>query len=91
MEAMKRTQRTGNSQSIARLIAREARSGNKLKKRLTPYQKALVADGHCMADDDGDCSWHTWDGCPQVRDGEPARSGRHCPRDTATRLKYDDK
>jgi hypothetical protein len=49
-------------------------------KKLTPYQEALAAEGHCMATrDDGDC---TWEGCPQLRDGEPKRSGRHCPRDT---------
>lgn len=39
--------------------------------------KPVVHDG-CMADRDGDCSW---EGCPQLRDGEPANSGRHCPRD----------
>lgn len=26
----------------------------------------------------GECSWRD---CPQTRDGEPAKSGRHCPRD----------
>lgn len=33
----------------------------------------------CHAMRDGDCAW---EGCPQDRDGEPARSGRHCPLDT---------
>jgi hypothetical protein len=33
---------------------------------------------HCHADSDGEC---TWDGCPQLRDGEPKKSGRHCPYD----------
>ena len=28
---------------------------------------------------DGDCYWP---GCPQIRDGEPEKSGRHCPLDT---------
>lgn len=32
----------------------------------------------CHADRDGDCVWKE---CPQLRDGEPERSGRHCPRD----------
>lgn len=32
----------------------------------------------CKSDDDGDC---TWKGCPQLRDKEPAKSGRHCPLD----------
>jgi CYTH domain-containing protein len=32
----------------------------------------------CHSDCDGDC---TWKDCPQLRDGEPAKSGRHCPLD----------
>ena len=36
-------------------------------RRLTPYQEALAADGHCMADDDDDC---TWEECPQLLDGK---------------------
>lgn len=32
----------------------------------------------CHATRDGDCTW-SW--CPQVRDGEPERSHRHCPLD----------
>ena len=49
---------------------------------ITPYQRQLIADGHCMADDDGDCGWMKaeWE-CPQLRDGEPKKTGRHCPRD----------
>lgn len=39
----------------------------------------LVASLHrCGAHRDGDC-WRSW--CPQLRDNEPARSGRHCPAD----------
>ncbi len=34
---------------------------------------------HCAAARDGEC-FH--DQCPQIRDGEPAKSGRHCPLDT---------
>jgi hypothetical protein len=34
--------------------------------------------GGCRAGRDGDC---TWAGCPQALDGEPMRSGRHCPLD----------
>jgi len=33
----------------------------------------------CRAHADGDC---TWEGCPQLRDKEPHKSGRHCPLDT---------
>jgi hypothetical protein len=32
--------------------------------------------GQCRSHRDGDCDWP---GCPQLRDGEPARSGRPCP------------
>lgn len=32
----------------------------------------------CHAALDGDC---TWSHCPQVRDGEPQKTGRHCPLD----------
>jgi hypothetical protein len=32
----------------------------------------------CHAGQDGDCSWTQ---CPQSRDNEPERSGRHCPLD----------
>ena len=32
----------------------------------------------CHAHKDGECFW---DYCPQVRDDEPAFSGRHCPLD----------
>jgi len=32
----------------------------------------------CRAHADGDC---TWSDCPQLRDGEPRKSGRHCPLD----------
>lgn len=29
---------------------------------------------------DGDCAWPK---CPQIRDGEPAATGRHCPLDVS--------
>ncbi len=42
-------------------------------------QPALYADHpRCQADRDGDCVWTK---CPQARDGEPKRTGRHCPID----------
>lgn len=28
---------------------------------------------------DGECNWRE---CPQLKDGEPDKSGRHCPLDT---------
>jgi hypothetical protein len=33
---------------------------------------------YCHAQRDGDCIWAH---CPQVRDGEPGFTGRHCPID----------
>lgn len=30
----------------------------------------------CHSDNDGECEW---EGCPQLRDGEPRSTGRHCP------------
>jgi len=32
----------------------------------------------CKAQKDGECFWGE---CPQAKDGEPIRSGRHCPLD----------
>lgn len=32
----------------------------------------------CQSAQDGECFWKE---CPQLRDGEPERSGRHCPLD----------
>jgi hypothetical protein len=33
---------------------------------------------YCHSARDGDCTWRH---CPQERDGEPKRTGRHCPLD----------
>ncbi len=35
-------------------------------------------ENRCHAARDGDCIWQD---CPQNRDGEPRKSGRHCPYD----------
>lgn len=32
----------------------------------------------CKANRDGECNWLD---CPQIKDGEPVKSGRHCPLD----------
>lgn len=48
------------------------------------YFTALPDEG-CHANRDGDCSWS---GCPQLRDGEPMKSGRHCPLDIKTDEEY---
>ena len=57
-----------------------------MAKALTEYEIKLAEEGHCMADDDGDC---TWIGCPQMPDGEPAKTGRVCPRHIATLRRLD--
>ena len=41
---------------------------------------ARVGGFRCHAGKDGDCNWGR---CPQNRDGEPTKSGRHCPLDIA--------
>lgn len=33
---------------------------------------------YCQSQRDGDCIWQH---CPQNRDGEPRKTGRHCPLD----------
>lgn len=43
------------------------------------YGWALPGDDHCHAGSDGECNWSK---CPQIKDGEPEKSGRHCPLDT---------
>ena len=37
-----------------------------------------VVGSYCQSMRDGDC---IWEHCPQNRDGEPAKTGRHCPLD----------
>jgi hypothetical protein len=44
-----------------------------------------VDDGRCHSNCDGDC---TWKFCPQIRDDEPTKSGRHCPNDKRHELDY---
>ncbi|WP_216675155.1 hypothetical protein [Paraburkholderia elongata] len=44
--------------------------------RLQHLERPL--NGRCAASNDGECS-HSQ--CPQLRDGEPEKSGRHCPLD----------
>jgi protein gp37 len=40
----------------------------------------------CHAGKDGECNWQH---CPQLRDSEPARSGRHCPLDWSSQDDYE--
>jgi hypothetical protein len=49
------------------------------KVRTTKRLVAKEEPEGCHAHRDGECHWT---GCPQLRDDEPRRSGRHCPLDT---------
>lgn len=41
-------------------------------------REQATRDNTCHGASDGECSWSE---CPQLRDNEPAASGRHCPLD----------
>lgn len=41
---------------------------------LTRVSARLCEDADCGGD-------RTWEECPQLRDGEPEKTGRHCPLD----------
>jgi hypothetical protein len=41
--------------------------------------REMAALTRCAASSDGECCHPQ---CPQLRDNEPAKSGRHCPIDT---------
>lgn len=49
------------------------------EKKLDPWDSPHLTQTQCHANREGDCEWKM---CPQNRDGEPKRSGRHCPFDT---------
>lgn len=44
-----------------------------------PVRERYEDRERCHAQKDGDCDDAR---CPQLRDGEPAKTGRHCPIDT---------
>jgi hypothetical protein len=58
----------------------EAKSEEELCTKTSEHirKEHEVSYSGCHADKDGDC---IWSGCPQLLDGEPTRSGRHCPLD----------
>lgn len=44
-----------------------------------PMHAAYYGSGaQCRGHEDGECFWKD---CPQLKDGEPAKTGRHCPLD----------
>jgi hypothetical protein len=63
------------SDAIVQALHRLARTGE-----LKRVGRGLYVAGEplCRADRDGECFWHR---CPQIRDDEPKKSGRHCPYD----------
>jgi hypothetical protein len=54
-------------------------TGNKWRGLTERGYAESVTLKRCAADRDGDC---VHEQCPQLRDGEPAKSRRHCPLDT---------
>lgn len=61
------------------------REGEELFVHVDDQQRAAQLDGgqegaltRCAAGRDGECGHKA---CPQLRDNEPAKSGRHCPLD----------
>ncbi len=44
--------------------------GNPMQEYYQPNRCHSCSDGECF-----------WKDCPQLRDGEPEKSGRHCPLD----------
>lgn len=41
----------------------------------------------CHSGEDGECNWSE---CPQNRDNEPEKTGRHCPLDIDKPDEYDE-
>jgi|SRR6185436_15923450 len=68
--------RTLSNSRAVRLAAkeREPRQEKPIKESASDRYTLSI----CHAAKDGDCNWLL---CPQIRDGEPAKSGRHCPLD----------
>lgn len=46
--------------------------------RANAFSDMADENPRCHGASDGDCMWEL---CPQLRDGEPAKTGRHCPID----------
>lgn len=79
----KRTKKQWNRENVERWLHKdpEKRSQPLLGVGILLIQigRELIAEhNRCHADRDGECCWQH---CPQLRDGEPAKTGRHCPLD----------
>jgi hypothetical protein len=79
-----------NRRCVGGPIVRELVPPGAAARGNTPYDEGpftIAAPQRCAADRDGDC---THGGCPQLRDGEPARTGRSCPHVTGSSGALDD-
>lgn len=56
----------------------EARAVIRRSEPKQPIPRSTPRLVYCAASQDGECSHSK---CPQLRDGEPMKSGRHCPLD----------
>lgn len=70
------------AQSVARLKSEISRLTAELAEARAEGERAKTLN-HCAAARDGDCI-HAL--CPQLRDGEPHKTGRHCPLDASEDL-----
>lgn len=62
-----------------RRMAKAAMAWDREVRSLRQYDAQARRMTRCQADDDGCCDHAE---CPQLRDSEPGRSGRHCPLDS---------
>jgi hypothetical protein len=77
---------TEASEKFARIVERDFASlgfplaliaeGNTYRTARISHIETIPSDEFCHADRDGDCNHKD---CPQLRDGEPHKSGRSCP------------
>lgn len=68
-------------ETSGQVLRNQWRRGSPLRWWPVGFMARLRADTsspieRCQSDRDGDCSHAA---CPQLRDGEPHKSGRHCP------------
>lgn len=76
---------------ISAVLRAKSTEGQRFCVAIIPMPTALEMDGTRTMEDygdrerchasisDGECEWSE---CPQLRDGEPDKTGRHCPIDT---------
>lgn len=55
-------------------------------KPISPAADRWDGYDHCQSARDGECIWKR---CPQLLEGEPEKTGRHCPLDVADKAWLD--